>query len=254
MREIREDLPALGTRKLYYLLAPRLAEHNVKLGRDALFKLLASRGMLIRRKRSSTRTTFSYRWFNRYDNLIKNWSSVAPGQLWVSDITYIRMGTGFAYLSLVTDAFSRKIVGYHVAQSLHAINTLKALQMALKNEDALQKGIIHHSDRGSQYCSAQYVETLNEYGFNISMTQNSDPLDNSIAERVNGIIKQEFIDHYHMTGIRDAKRIVARAVNAYNFKRPHLSLNYKTPSFIHQTVNHFQDYFKLVNPSQDLVT
>ena len=109
--------------------------------------------------------------------------------------------------------------------------------MALTNETNMQKGIVHHSDRGTQYCSKDYVDTLQEHDFNISMTQNSDPLDNSIAERVNGIIKQEFIDYYYLSGIREAKKIVARAVNSYNYKRPHLSLEYKTPNYVHQNVN-----------------
>ena len=247
------ELPALGTRKLYYLLAPRLAEHRITMGRDCLFDLLRNRGLLIRKRRSAIRTTFAYRWFNRYDNLIKGWSPTGPGQLWVSDITYIRMGSGFAYLSLITDAFSRKIVGHHVAKSLHAVNTLKALQMALRNETNLEEGIIHHSDRGTQYCAKEYVEILEEHRFKISMTQNSDPLDNSIAERVNGIIKQEFLDYYYLAGIRDAKKVIDTAVNSYNFKRPHLSLHYKTPNYAHENVKLFQDYIKVVNSKQDLV-
>ena len=228
-------------------MQPHLTEHGIKIGRDKLFSILRTNRMLIRRRRSRHRTTYSERWYNRFDNLIKGWSPNAPGQVWVSDITYLRIGSGFAYLSLITDAFSRKIVGYHVAQSLHAINTYKALQMALDNEPNLQKGIIHHSDRGTQYCSSQYTETLKQHGFKISMTQSSDPLDNSIAERINGIIKQEFTDFYYLTGIRKAKRFVTKAVNNYNLLRPHDSLNKRTPHQVHLCVNYTKDYFHLEN-------
>ena len=250
--QVRKELPALGTRKLYHVLQPCLKEHNIKLGRDKFFALLARHNLLIKRPRNRQRTTYSYRWFNRFANLTKGWSPTAPGQLWVSDITYLRMGNGFAYLSLITDAYSRKIVGCHVAKTLHAVNTFKALKMALTNELHLQQGIIHHSDRGTQYCSSQYIETLQRHGFNISMTQSGDPLDNSIAERVNGIIKQEFIEYHYLSGIRQAKKVMDKAVNNYNTLRPHQSLNYKTPHQVHSNVNTKPEYFKLVNLYQDL--
>ena len=153
VKEIRSSLPRIGTRKLWYLLQPRLQEHGLEVGRDYLFELLASHKLLIRRRKRNVITTDSKHWMRKYSNLIKELTVTNPEQLWVSDITYIRLTGGFAYLSLITDAYSKKITGYCLSGTLSAEGCLKALQMALKGRTHLLQQLIHHSDRGSQYCS-----------------------------------------------------------------------------------------------------
>lgn len=205
---------------------------EIKLGRDRFFSVLRSNNLLIKNRRSGIRTTYSYRWYNRFDNLLKDYSPTGSNQVWVSDITYVRLPIGFVYLSLITDAYSRRIVGYHLSKTLSSEGPLKALRMALVGCQN-PEGIIHHSDRGTQYCSTQYTELLKQNKMLISMTQPASPLDNPIAERVNGIIKQEFVDHYYITGIRDGRKVIRKAVEAYNSKRPHMSLALKTPNQVH---------------------
>ena len=230
--EIRQEMPRLGGRKLYYMLRSEMKHQDIRLGRDQLFVLLRDNNRLVKRRRSGIRTTYSYRRFNRYDNLLKDYKTSRPEEVWVSDITYVRVTTGFAYLSLITDAFSRKIVGYHLSKTLSTDGCVKALKMALAGCTD-PDNIIHHSDRGTQYCSSQYTEILNQNNMRISMTQPDSPLDNPIAERINGIIKQEFIDCYYLTGIRDTRKVLTKAVETYNGKRPHLSLNMMTPNQSH---------------------
>lgn len=214
------------------MLQSEFGAQQIHLGRDQLFDLLRSNNRLIKPRKSGIRTTYSYRWFNRFDNLVKDFRPEASNQVWVSDITYVRIGAGFAYLSLVTDAFSRRIVGYHLANRLVADGPVKALKMALA-ACADPSGIIHHSDRGSQYCSAQYTGLLEENEMLISMTQPDSPLDNPIAERINGIIKQEFLDTYYLSGMRDTRKLLIKVVERYNSKRPHMSLKMKTPNEVH---------------------
>ena len=180
--DVRKMHPRMGARKLYHLLQQPLQAHQIKLGRDAFFDLLRENGLLIRRRRRKTRTTWSNHPFRKYPNLIRELDLTKPNRLWVSDITYLKTQQGFVYLSLITDAYSRKIVGYDAAANLEAVNTLKALQMALKSKDTLQ-GLIHHSDRGIQYCSHEYVKLLKQHSICISMTESGDPLENPIADR-----------------------------------------------------------------------
>lgn len=208
----------------------------MNIGRDQFFDLMRSHGRLIKPRRSAIRTTYSYRWFNRFDNLLERFKPFAPNQVWVSDITYVRVTKGFTYLSLITDAYSRKIVGYHLANTLSTTGCVKALNMALKS-CADPTNIIHHSDRGVQYCSKQYTAILEDNQMKISMSQPESPLDNPIAERVNGIIKQEFIDCYYLSGLRDTRKVLKKAVEVYNARRPHLSLNMKTPNNVHLSTN-----------------
>ena len=235
--EIRKNHRHIGTRKLYELLQPFFIEHQIKIGRDALFDLLGANLLLVRRKKRKITTTNSYHRFKKYPNLIRDFIPIAPNQLWVSDITYWKIVNGFVYISFITDAYSRKIVGYQAAQTMEAVETMEALKMAISG---LEKGpdchfqLTHHSDRGVQYCSDTYVKLLEKSNIQISMTQNGDPLENAIAERVNGIIKEEYLNDYCIENINQAKELLDAVVKLYNQERPHQSIGYLTPEVVHQ--------------------
>lgn len=233
VKEIRKLHPIIGGRKLYCLLQPFLLEHQIKMGRDALFDLLSANKLLVRKRRRRISTTQSHHWLKKYSNLIKEWNPQKPGELWVADITYVLIDNGFLYLSLITDAYSHKIMGYYIADTLEAVHTTKALQMALQNCAVIPYQLIHHSDRGIQYCSTEYVKLLNEYNIRISMTENGDPLENPIAERINGIIKDEYLKHYTIANQSEAMRLLEVIVCRYNQKRPHQSINMLTPEVVH---------------------
>lgn len=204
------------------------------MGRDALFDLLAAHQLLIRKKKRRVYTTQSFHWLRKYPNRIKQLVPSRANQVWVSDITYYQTRQGFVYISLITDAYSRKIVGYHVADSLEAVHTLSALQMAIKENRPFLNELIHHSDRGIQYCCYEYVKLLQDNNIVISMTEDSDPLENAIAERVNGIMKQEYLEHYMPKNKEEIRKLLADSVNAYNNLRPHMSCNMLTPETVHQ--------------------
>jgi transposase InsO family protein len=259
----------MGGRKLYEKLQPFMLEHQIKMGRDALFDLLAANRLLVRKKKRRIHTTQSFHWLRKYPNLVRNFVPTGPNQLWVSDITYWQISGGYVYLSFLTDAYSRKIVGYHVAKTLEAVQTLEALKMALSHLSH-PHGLIHHSDRGIQYCSASYTKLLQDNNIKISMTENGDPLENAIAERINGIIKQEYLDGHQVNNIDEAKELVRVAVELYNAERPHMSIGNLTPDLIHSNnlkteklwknyyqkpnlVNLFQDKEPSVNLFQDLI-
>lgn len=230
--EIRKTQKRLGCRKLIHKLEPFMAQHQIVIGRDAFFNLLSDHNLLVRkRKRKKPITTFSNHWMRKYPNLIEGFYPTAPNQLWVSDITYIVVGNGFAYLSLITDAYSRKIVGFYLSKDLSAEGCIRALEMALDNNPILGR-LIHHSDRGSQYCCSDYVKILNDNFIKISITQNGDPRENAIAERVNGILKDELLDKSHLN-YREAVRNVSIAISIYNHQRPHGSIDYLTPIEAH---------------------
>ena len=216
--------PRLGTKKLFELIRPDM-------GRDAFFELLREHGLLIRRKRYRARTTFSSHRFRKYPDLRRYLVPQRAGQLWVSDITYIRIKQDFAYLSLVTDAYSRKIIGFCVSHDLSTDNCLTALEMALTTRPT-DESLIHHSDRGTQYCSQAYTQLLNNNGIAISMTQSGNPRDNAIAERVNGILKMEYLKENY-DDINSAYSAVEKAISIYNTKRPHSSLDMLTPEQAH---------------------
>jgi transposase InsO family protein len=232
VKKIREEHPVIGTRKLQVLLQPFLLEHQIKMGRDALFNLLSENKLLVRKRRRSIKTTQSHHWLKKYSNLIKEWHPSAPMQLWVADITYVPMKSGFLYLSLITDAYSHLIVGYYIAATLEAVHTTTALEMALENEKATE-GLIHHSDRGIQYCSYEYVKLLDKRGIKISMSEKGDPLENPLAERVNGIIKNEYLKHYSMQDHNEALQLLHKTIRKYNNKRPHQSIGMLTPDLVH---------------------
>ncbi len=189
---IRCRMPRIGTRKLYYLIKNELIESNIKIGRDVLFNFLRAEHLLIKPKRSYVKTTNSKHWMKKHPNLINDLKVTKPEQLWVSDITYIQTEQGHNYLSLITDAYSKKIMGYALLDNLSTTGPLKALESALKARKYTHD-LIHHSDRGLQYCSADYINTLKNNNVKISMTENGDPYENAIAERINGILKYEFL-------------------------------------------------------------
>ncbi len=230
--EIRKNQKRLGGRKLLHKLELFMLNHHINIGRDAFFNLLSENNLLVRkRKRRKPITTFSDHWMRKYPNLIEGFYPTAPNQLWVSDITYIVVGNGFAYLSLITDAYSRKIVGFYLSKDLSAEGCIRALEMALDNNPVLGR-LIHHSDRGSQYCCSDYVKILNDNFIKISMTQNGDPRENAIAERVNGILKDELLAKSYLN-YKEAVRSVSIAVSIYNHQRPHGSIDYLTPIEAH---------------------
>lgn len=251
--------PRIGVRKMYYMLQKQMEAHQVKLGRDAMFDLLREEGLLIRKRRRKAITTWSGHPYRKYPNLIKSFVPSAPNKLWVSDITYLRTQKGFAYLSLITDAYSSKIVGYDIATNLEAVNSLNALKMALMNNANNLNGLIHHSDRGLQYCSHEYVRLLQQHNIRISMTESGDPLENPKAERINGILKQEYMYKHTIRDINHARKLLYATVEIYNTQRPHLSCDMLTPEQIHnqsQTPKRlWKTYYRkkatIVNPVQD---
>jgi putative transposase len=257
---IRADHRVMGGRKLYEKLYPFFLEHQIKMGRDALFDLLAANGLLVKKKRRRFITTFSNHWLRKWPNLIRQMQVTGINQLWVSDITYFKVAGDYVYISLITDAYSHKVVGYHLAETLETIETIKALQMALKQlPQNLAEPLIHHSDRGVQYCSEMYVKLLQDNSIKISMTENGDPLENAVAERINGILKGEYLKHYSITTIKQAKEELQRAVMLYNEDRPHFSIGLLTPNLVHSKnlvteklwKNYYQSNRTIVNPLQD---
>lgn len=257
---IRKDHPAMGGRKLYQLLQTFFSEHQIKIGRDRLFDLLATNNLLIKKKRRRYITTFSNHWMKKWPNLIRQMSVERTNQLWVSDITYWKVAGTYLYISLITDAYSHKIVGYYLSKTLESVGTMKALQIALKGLPALlPHSLIHHSDRGSQYCSENYVKLLQDKGIQISMTENGDPLENAIAERVNGILKEEYLNHYQTYTISQADQLLQETIKLYNEQRPHFSIGLHTPDLVHKQnlktdklwKNYYQEKRKIVNPFQD---
>ena len=231
---IRAYHRVMGGRKLYEKLYPFFLEHQIKMGRDALFDLLAANGLLVKKKRRRFITTFSNHWLRKWPNLIREMKTTGINQLWVSDITYFKVAGEYVYISLITDAYSHKVVGFHLAETLESIETLKALQMALQQlPQNLAETLIHHSDRGVQYCSETYVKLLQDNSIKISMTENGDPLENAVAERINGILKGEYLKHYSITTIQQAKDELQRAVRLYNEDRPHFSIGLLTPELVH---------------------
>lgn len=262
VKNIRKNHRRMGTRKLYEIIQPFMLEHNIKMGRDALFNMLSANHLLVRKRKRRIQTTNSYHWLRKYPNLIREFVPIAINQLWVSDITYWKLKEDHVYISFITDAYSHKIVGYQVAETMEAIESIHALQMALSAlnaESHLQ--LTHHSDRGIQYCSHAYVKLLQDYNIRISMTENGDPLENAIAERVNGIIKDEYLETYEIENIKEAKELLKAVVDLYNNEKPHMSIGNFTPNQIHQSTTKikteklWKNYYKkkpiIVNQFQD---
>lgn len=230
--EIRKTQKRIGTSKLHFMLQEPLKEHNISIGRDYLFDLMRDHGLLIRQRKRKAITTDSRHWMHKYNNLIQELQICRPEQVWVSDITYIRLPGQWGYLSLVTDAYSKKIMGWAIRIDLSAQGCQDALQMAV--EDRKYKSeLIHHSDRGSQYCCKNYVDMLVSNNIAISMTQTGSPYDNAIAERVNGILKAEFDLYASNVGIDNTRKKIAESIRTYNQCRPHASCDYLTPEQAH---------------------
>lgn len=224
--------PRLGARKLLVKLQPFMYEHAICMGRDIFFELLRVNGLLIRRRRQQRpRTTFSMHHFKKYPDRIKGLVISRTEQLWVSDITYINLRKSFAYLCLITDVYSHKIVGYHLSNDLAAEGCISALKMAVNTRTG-NHPLLHHSDRGTQYCSLAYTKLLHEHHIDISMTQSGDPRDNAMAERVNGILKQELLKEMY-PGFKQAQQDVSKAIEIYNCHRPHSSVDMLTPEQAH---------------------
>lgn len=220
-------------RNLLAAIKPELEKHSISIGRDKFFDLLRENGLLNKRRKHKINTTFSYHHFHKYPNIIKDVKADYPGHIIVSDITYIWLTEteSFAYLYLITDVYSRKIIGYYISDNLRASSAVKALKIALQQ---LGKGIItiHHSDRGIQYCSYEYTDILKSQNIKISMTEDSDPRDNAIAERVNRTIKEEFTEDKTLSlkNINQAKNNIPKFINFYNKQRPHRSIEMLTPA------------------------
>lgn len=232
--QVRRQMPRIGTRKLYFMLSEQFKLSQIKVGRDKLFKLLKDNGLLIIKRRKYTVTTHSKHWMHKYPNLTKDIIVVRPEQLWVADITYLNTLEENSYLHLITDAYSKQIMGYELCKDMEASSTLKALQMAIRNRQYPQLELIHHSDRGLQYCSKVYVDHLAKNGIQISMTENGDPYENAIAERMNGILKDEFGLGEKLGDLQDVLYQTRQSIHIYNHLRPHQSCNYMTPLQMHQ--------------------
>jgi transposase InsO family protein len=229
---IRKQQPRCGGRKLFIMLQSFFKQHNIHIGRDKFFDLLKRNKLLIRKTNRCVFTTNSKHFFYRYPNLAKDFRPLKAHELWVADITYIPLKERFAYLFLITDAYSRKIVGFHVSDDMKVSSAVLALKKALAQKPP-ETIVIHHSDRGIQYCSTGYVSLLQQQHVLISMTQNRDPYENAIAERVNGILKTELISSYYCD-IDTASKHIARCITIYNYRRRHSSLNWQIPDEVHK--------------------
>ena len=252
VQEKRMIMPRLGTRKLYHLLQPEL--NTLGVGRDKLFQILKANHMLIHPRKTYHITTNSHHRFRKHKNLIVNLSIVRPEQLWVADITYVGTRENPMYLALVTDAYSKKIMGYNVSGSLSVTGALSALKQALKNRRYPDKQMIHHSDRGLQYCSNPYQSCLSKAGVVCSMTESYDPYANAIAERINGILKQEFIEVVQADKLEIMKTLVKESVKVYNTERPHLSCSMNTPDLMHKQNRITLKSYKKENLSKNVFT
>ncbi len=223
----------VGTKKTYHLIKPELVRLDIKCGRDKLNDILRSEGMLIKKKKNYMRTTNSYHRFYKYPNLIKDLKIGRPEQVWASDITYLRTTQGWLYLSLITDVYSKQIVGYQLSDNLKTINCINTLKTAFRNRKYPDRPLIHHSDRGFQYCSPDYIETLEKNNIGISMTTKHDPYENAVAERVNGTLKNEFDLGDRLPDRKSAEMEMNKAIWIYNNLGPHESCYYLTPVQAH---------------------
>lgn len=230
--KVRHLKPRCGGRKLHIELKKDFISRGIKVGRDAFFNILRDNNLLIKKRRTQC-TTMSFHKFRKYSNLIKDLEILSSNKLWVSDITYIQTAKEVVYLSLITDAYSRKIVGWYLSDNLTALGSVRALQKAISTEE-LKSGLIHHSDRGIQYCSNAYVKILKQNNISISMTENSDPRENAIAERINGILKDEWLKDLVLEDLEDAREKIEAIINIYNTNRLHMSIDYLTPEQAHQ--------------------
>lgn len=243
-------------RNLHHCLRTDFEKHQIKLGRDKFFAVLRNNHLLIKSKRYRAKTTCSYHHFNRYDNLIQGIIPQRSNQIWVSDITYLLLDTAqrFCYMSLIVDLYSRKIVGYSVHEDLSVSGCLEALKMALKQRRNKEEPLIHHSDRGVQYCSHPYVKLLRKNNIQISMTQTGDPLENAVAERMHKTIKEEFTQQRQMcfNNSEEAKTEIKKYIRFYNAQRPHRSIEWLTPNTAHHKTGELKRCWKNYYPKKSL--
>lgn len=250
--DVRQPMPRIGTRKLYHLLQGNL--QAMKVGRDKFFEIPRANHLLIQARRSYHITTDSHHRFRKHKNLILEMAINRPEQVWVSDITYIGKREKPCYLSLITDAYSKKIMGYYVADNMNTESSIMALKMAVKNRKDNKMPLIHHSDRGVQYCADGYQEMLLKNKIKCSMANNGDPYENAVAERINGILKQEFIiDTYHKD-LEIMKAIVKEAIDVYDDQRPHCSNYMPTPKQMHTQSEMQIRTYKRKNSSKNELT
>ena len=231
----RKLLPRIGTRKIHYLITSDLQDQRLKFGRDKLFELIRLYGLQIKPRRKYTQTTMSKHWLRKWPNIIKHKVINSPDEVWVSDITYLKTEQGNCYLNMITDAFSRKIVGYAVGDNMETETMIKALKMAISQRKQSHQQTIHHSDRGVQYCSKEYELMTRQHNILLSMTEHGDPYENALAERMNRTIKEEFGMDKVLKNTEQVKLLVPESILLYNQKRPHLALKMKTPEYIYQT-------------------
>jgi putative transposase len=234
VKEIRKQQPRLGTRKMYDMLQDIIKTNAIKIGRDKFFSLLKRNDQLVKKRRKHIHTTDSNHVYKRYRNLIKEYIPTGPEQIWVSDITYLSIEKGFVYLSLVTDLYSKRIMGYHVEATLETTGPLNALKMALKNRMYPDSKLIHHSDHGIQYCCHEYISVLESNQIQISMSARGNPYENATAERVNGILKSEFYLDRCFSNLEEVQNVVKDTIRVYNNLRPHASCDFLTPVQAHE--------------------
>ena len=232
VKKKRREQSRVGTRKIYLDIKQTLEKNGIKIGRDKLFKILKDNDLLIKPKKKYTKTTNSYHQFYKHKNTIKNMTIDRPEKVWVADITYIKIKNEHAYLFLITDAYSRKIVGWNLDTNMRVADGIKALNMAVKNRKYNEQ-LYHHSDRGFQYCNPRYIEQLQKHNIIPSMTDKDHVYQNSLAERVNGILKQEFDIDIGFNSLKEAQFVIKYVIDIYNKKRRHTSLQYLTPNFVH---------------------
>lgn len=230
---VRNQLPKCGGRKIYHMISENFRKQNIKMGRDKLFSYLRAEHLLIPKRKKYHKTTNSRHWMRKYPNCIKELTIDRPEQVWVADITYLQVKKKHYYLHLITDAYSKKITGFKLSDNMLAITTLEALKMAISEREYTEK-LIHHSDRGLQYCSAIYTKKLSKNNIEISMTEEYDPYENAVAERVNGILKEEFglddiFENYELLELQ-----VLQSIALYNQLRPHMSIELLTPNKAHK--------------------
>lgn len=237
VKKVRQFVPRWGSKKLYDITMDALQQRGIKLGRDRFHEILKRGQLLVPRRKRHFFTTDSKHRFYKYPNIAQDLEVKRPEQLWVSDITYIKTGEGPMYLSLVTDAYSRMIMGYHLADHLKARGPIEALRMALKNRRYPGRKLMHHSDKGLQYCCDEYIDLLNQNNVAVSMTSKYDPYENAIAERVNGTIKNEFEMDLYLPTKQFAMREINRVIKIYNKLRPHMSCSMCSPEGIHAGQN-----------------
>lgn len=243
VKKVREKQKRLGARKLLHMISKELPEEQ-QIGRDAFFDLLRKYGLLVRKRKTRVTTTNSYHWLHKYPNLIREFEPLRSNHLWVSDITYIKTETGFLYLFLITDAYSRKIIGWRLAETMEAKHAIQALLMAISQLPADNMELIHHSDRGIQYCSFKYVGHLQKHNIKISMTENGNPYENAIAERVNGILKSEWLYDIPLKNYIQANKVIKPIIFTYNSERPHSSIEWLTPQEAHSKAGELKRLWK----------